>query len=68
MMKLDEARINPDGSFTENTLNHPAARGDSRNFLTGSVSLILHGKCAWKTRGIAWTDSGAVGGARPTPT
>jgi outer membrane protein TolC len=30
MMKLDEARINPQSDFAADSLNHPAARGDFR--------------------------------------
>jgi outer membrane protein TolC len=33
MMKLDEARINPDSDFSKNSLNHPAPRGDFKNAL-----------------------------------
>ena len=33
MMKLDEARINPDSDFSKNALNHPSARGDFKSAL-----------------------------------
>jgi outer membrane protein len=43
MMKLDEARINPDTDFSKNTLNHPAARGDFRSALTLEQPLLDFG-------------------------
>jgi outer membrane protein len=43
MMKLDEARINPDSDFLRNTLNHPEARGDFRSALKLEQPLLDFG-------------------------
>jgi outer membrane protein len=40
MMKLDEARINPVSDFSQNALNHPAARGDFKSALKLELPLL----------------------------
>ena len=40
MMKLDEARIDPESDFAKNSLNHPEARADFRNSLTLEQPLL----------------------------
>ena len=43
MMKLDEARINPDSDFSKNSLNHPAPRGDFKSALKLEQPLLDFG-------------------------
>ncbi|HEY5514250.1 MAG TPA: TolC family protein [Geomonas sp.] len=43
LMKLDEARINPDSDFAKDTLNHPGARGDFKSALKLEQPLLDFG-------------------------
>jgi outer membrane protein len=43
LMKLDEARINPDSDFTKDRLNHPNARGDFKSVLKLEQPLLDFG-------------------------